>query len=139
FVSHGWRLKRLHRLIMTSSAYRQSSRRDPARDRIDPDNRLLARMNVRRLEAETLRDSILAVSGSLNRKPFGKPVAVTSAEAGQVVIGFDNKDTAGYLIRQDKLAPGEELRRSLYVQVRRSQPLTVTEAFDAPMVEPSWE
>ena len=59
FVAGGWRLKRLHRLIMTSTAYRQSSRRTPALDAADPDNRLLGRMPVRRLEAEAVRDAIL--------------------------------------------------------------------------------
>ncbi len=139
FMANGWSMKRLHRLIVTSTTYRQSSRRDPVNDRIDPDNRLLTRMSVRRLEAEAIRDSILAVSGSLNRKPFGKPIPVTTDEVGQVVIGFDNKDTAGYIVRNDKLAEGEERRRTLYVQIRRSQPLTVTEPFDAPLVEPNCE
>ncbi|MDB6138781.1 MAG: Planctomycete cytochrome, partial [Verrucomicrobiaceae bacterium] len=63
FMTKGWSLKNLHRLIMTSAAYRQSSKRDAERERIDPDNRLLSRQNVRRLEAETLRDSLLDVGG----------------------------------------------------------------------------
>ena len=66
FMRNGWRLKRLHRLIMTSQAYRQTSRRVTKLDEHDPDNRLLGRMSVRRLEAETLRDSILFVSGQWN-------------------------------------------------------------------------
>ena len=76
FMANGWKLKRLHKLIMTSAAYRQSSRRSPALDRVDPENRLLARMSVRRLDAEALRDSILAVSGKLNVALHGKPVPV---------------------------------------------------------------
>ena len=68
FVAGGWRLKRLHRLIMTSTAYRQSSRRNAALDAVDPDNRLLGRMSLRRLEAEAVRDAMLAVSGKLNPK-----------------------------------------------------------------------
>src|SRR5215469_16375944 len=56
FIGSAWRLKDLHRLIMTSSAYRQSSHRDAVAARLDADNRLLARMSVRRLEAEAIRD-----------------------------------------------------------------------------------
>src|SRR5437763_413371 len=58
FVRGGWTLKRLHRLIVTSTAYRQTSRRDPRLDAVDPDNRLLGRASVRRLEAEAVRDAI---------------------------------------------------------------------------------
>src|SRR5262249_45117084 len=87
FMEGGWRLKRLRRLIMTSAAYRQSSRRTPELQKLDPDNRLLGRMSVRRLEAEALRDAILAVSGKLNAKPFGPPVPVMHDDVGQVVLG----------------------------------------------------
>ena len=66
FVADGWELKRLHRLLMTSTAYRQSSQRTAQLDAVDPDNRLLGRMSVRRLEAEALRDAMLAASGKLN-------------------------------------------------------------------------
>ena len=59
----GWSLKRMHRLIMTSTAYRQSSRRDPAQDAVDADDALYGRYPVRRLDAEALRDRILAASG----------------------------------------------------------------------------
>ncbi|MDP7291597.1 MAG: DUF1553 domain-containing protein, partial [Verrucomicrobiota bacterium] len=86
FMKNGWRLKRLHQLIVTSQAYRQTSRRTPALDEVDPDNRLLGRMNVRRLEAETLRDSILFVSGQWNPRMFGKPVPVKEDEVGQIVV-----------------------------------------------------
>ena len=64
FMENGWSLKRLHRQIMTSRTWRQSSSRDAKRDEIDPGNRLLSRQNVRRLEAETLRDALLAVAGN---------------------------------------------------------------------------
>jgi hypothetical protein len=138
FMDHGWRLKRLHRLILTSTVYRQSSRRDPAKDRLDPDNRLLGRMPVRRLEAEAVRDAILAVSGRLNRQPFGPPVPVMVDEVGQVVLGVDTRDAGR---PTNKVVPlgGQEFRRSVYVQARRSLPLTMLEAFDAPMPEPNCE
>ena len=75
-MKHDWQLKRLHKLIMTSQAYRQVSKRNAEQDKIDPDNRLLGRMNVRRMEAETIRDAMLALSGQVSFKLGGKPVPV---------------------------------------------------------------
>jgi cytochrome c553 len=132
FMANGWSLKRLHKLILTSRTYRQSSRRDETRDLIDPDNRLLSRMNVRRLEAETLRDAFLAVSGKLNPKIGGAPVPVTFNEEGQVILGVDTRDTAGRQTGKYIGMNGEDYRRSIYVQARRSTPLEVFAAFDAP-------
>ncbi|HKI32036.1 MAG TPA: PSD1 and planctomycete cytochrome C domain-containing protein [Gemmataceae bacterium] len=139
FVAGGWSLKHLHRVLMTSTAYRQSSRRGAAGEALDPDNRLLGRMPVRRLEAEAIRDAMLAISGRLNAKAFGKPVPVKTDGVGQIVVGVDNLDSAGYETGKGVLPPGEEHRRSVYVQVRRSRPLAVLEAFDAPVVEPNCE
>jgi hypothetical protein len=139
FVANGWSVKRLHRLILSSTAYRQSSRRDPAGDRIDPDNRLLGRMPVRRLEAEAFRDAVLAVSGSLSRKAFGPPVPVRENEVGQVVVGKGNKDVARGSVAEVPLPAGEVFRRSVYVEVRRSQPLGLLETFDAASTEPNCE
>jgi mono/diheme cytochrome c family protein len=139
FVEGGWRLKRLHKLIMTSTAYRQSARRDPDREKLDPDNRWLGRTSVRRLEAEVIRDAMLAVSGKLHDKPFGPPVPVKENEVGQFVLGIDNKDTAGRFTAEVPLPPGEEFRRSVYAQVRRSRPLGVLDTFDAPAMEPNCE
>jgi len=132
FMSSGWSLKKLHRLILTSTTYRQISRRDAERDRIDPDNRLLSRMNVLRLEAETLRDSFLAVSGKLNPKLGGQPVPVTFSEEGQIILGIDTRDTAGRQTGKHVAMNGEEYRRSIYVQARRSTPLEMFATFDAP-------
>src|SRR4029079_11346268 len=72
-TSHGWSLKHLHRVILKSSTYRQASKDDPAGRAVDPDNRLLWRQNVRRLEAEATRDAVLAVSGVLLPKDGGPP------------------------------------------------------------------
>jgi mono/diheme cytochrome c family protein len=138
-VESGWSLKQLHRLMMTSTAYRQSARRIPTQERVDPDNRLLGRMNVRRLEAEAIRDSVLAVSGALFGKPFGKPVPVKDNEVGQIVLGIENKDGAGRFTAEIPLPPGEALRRSVYVQVRRSRPLGVLDTFDWATAEPNCE
>lgn len=134
-----WSLKQLHRLMMTSTVYRQSARRDAKQESIDPDNRLLSRMNVRRLEAEGVRDSVLAVSGMLVRKPFGAPVPVKDNEVGQIVLGIENKDGAGRFVAEVPLPPGEAYRRSVYVQVRRSRPLGVLDTFDWATVEPNCE
>src|SRR5205807_2716649 len=72
--ARGWSLKAMHRLIVCSAAYRQSSARRPELDAADPDNRLLARFSVHRLEAEAMRDAMMAVAGELNPRQFGPPV-----------------------------------------------------------------
>ncbi len=136
FMSHGWRLKRLQKLIMTSSVYRQSSQRNPAAEAADPDNRLLARMPVRRLEAESVRDTILAVNGKLNARQFGTPIPVMEDDVGQIVVGIENKNGEN---RPGPIIPmlGEEYRRSVYVQVRRSRPLAMLDTFDLPTLDPN--
>lgn len=136
FMAGGWKLKRMHKLIMLSSAYRQTSQRNSSADVADPDNRLLARMNVRRLEAEALRDAILAVNGKLNLKQFGKPVPVMEDEVGQIVVGIENKNGEN---RPGEILPlhGEEYRRSVYIQVRRSMPLGMLDTFDLPTLDPN--
>ena len=136
FMQHGWQLKRLHKLIMTSDAYRQVSRRSVEQDEIDPDNRLLGRMNVRRMEAETIRDAILALSGQINLKIGGKPLPVMEDEVGQFVIGKENLDGERKPGKSVDLK-GEQYRRSLYVQVRRSRKLSFLDAFDVPAMEPN--
>ncbi len=139
FRDSGWRLKRLHKLIMTSTAYRQASRREASGEALDPENHLLWRMPVRRLEAEAIRDAILAVSGKLTDKRFGPPVPVKENEVGQIVVGIENKDGAGRFIPEIPLPSGEEFRRSIFVQVRRSQPLAVLDTFDGAGLEPNCE
>jgi mono/diheme cytochrome c family protein len=139
FVQSGWRVKRLHKLILTSAAYRQSSARDPRAAAADPDNHLLGRFPLRRLDAEGVRDATLATSGTLNPKRFGPPVPVMEDDAGLVVIGKANRDGAGYKLGDESVGAGEEFRRSVYVQVRRSRPLAVLAAFDAATAEPNCE
>lgn len=70
-VREGWHLKSLHRLLLTSQAYQQSTRRDPARESRDPDNKLFLRRTPHRLEGEALRDCVLAVSGLLDPTMYG--------------------------------------------------------------------
>ncbi len=74
FMAEGWSIKRIHRLIMLSSVYQQSSEENPRYAQIDPENRLLWRMNKRRLEFEALRDTILAIGGDLDLTLGGRPV-----------------------------------------------------------------
>jgi mono/diheme cytochrome c family protein len=129
-----WSFKKLHKLIMTSTAYRQSSFRDPPKDEIDPENRLYWRKPVQRLDAEAIRDAMLAASGTINRKMFGPPVPVREDLVGQVVVGIDKKQGDNKM-PVDVPMHGEEFRRSVYIQVRRSRPLGFLNAFDAPVME----
>ncbi len=138
-VVRGWSLKQLHRVMMNSTAYRQGARRSAAAEAADPDNHLLGRMNVRRLEAEIIRDAALAVSGKLTRKLFGAPVPITEDDVGQVVVGVDTRDGAGRPTGKFVPLNEEEFRRSLYVTVRRSKPLGMLQTFDLPAMEPNCE
>src|SRR5262249_57895771 len=80
FVAGGWSVKKLHREIMLSATYRMSSRHDAASAKVDPDNRLLWRMNRLRLEVEPWRDAMLTVAGNLDRTIGGPPVDLSSPE-----------------------------------------------------------
>jgi hypothetical protein len=139
FTSDGWQLKQFHRLLMTSTAYRQASTRRDELDAIDPDNALLGRMSLRRLEAEAVRDAMLAATGQLNFKMLGPPAPVTVDEVGQTIVGLDNRDSAGRPVGKRAGLGGDEFRRSVYIQVRRSRPLTMLETFDAPALNPNCE
>jgi len=134
FVEHGWQTKRLHKMIMISTAYRQSSRRDPRRELRDPGNRLYWRKPVQRLDAEVIRDAILTTSGTLNQAMFGPPVPVRPDVHGQIVVGIDKTEGDNKMPVETSLK-GEEFRRGTYVEVRRSRPLAMLHAFDAPVME----
>lgn len=138
FMQHGWKLKRLHKLILTSTAYRQSSQRNPQQERRDPENRLYWRKPIQRLDAEAVRDAILATSGALNETMFGRPVPVRPDVYGQIVVGED-KTQGDNKMPVETTLNGEEFRRSVYVQVRRSRPLALLHAFDAPVMEVNCE
>jgi mono/diheme cytochrome c family protein len=95
FIDHGWSVKRMIREIVLSRTYQLSSDRIPAQDAVDPENRLLARHNRRRLDAEAIYDSILALSGRLDLTPGGNTVrADTKSEYG---YQFDDARRAAYL------------------------------------------
>ncbi|MDA0831883.1 MAG: DUF1553 domain-containing protein [Planctomycetota bacterium] len=123
---HGWSMKHIHRLILSSSTYRQSSRIDEvANVNVDPGNRLLWRQNLRRLEAEVIRDSVLAVSGSLNPQMTGRGVfPLLSPE----VLSTQSRPGAGW----DQSDDWQRSRRSIYIFVKRTLNVPLMEAFDVP-------
>ena len=121
FVEHGWSLKHMHRLIMTSAAYRQSPGSRAEAARIDPQNKLLWSFPRERLEAEVIRDSALAVAGILNAK-MGGPSVFPDLPPGMNSRG-------GWKVTED---PGERNRRSVYVFVRRNTRYPMFETFDMP-------
>jgi hypothetical protein len=126
FVANGWKLKPLHRLILTSNAYRMSSQADGTVMAKDPDNDLLAHFDLRRLTAEEVRDSILAVSGNLNLAkcdgPSVFPVIPPEVLAGQSVPGN------GW----GKSTPEDAASRSVFVHIKRSLAVPLLAVFDAP-------
>lgn len=135
FVKGGWRLKPIHRLIVLSNAYRQSSV-NKASLQNDPENRFYARFKLRRLDAETLRDSLLAITGSLVNSSYGPPSGIGRDPQGRVITGIDKGTITTHKVDP---AGAADFRRSLYVQVRRSQPVTVLDTFDAPTMQPNCE
>jgi hypothetical protein len=123
FAAKGWRIKHLHRLIVSSTAYRQSSVASSLALSVDPENRLLGRMPLRRLESEIVRDRILAVSGALDPTPGGPPVPLKPNPDGSVEIDVAKLATAT-----------SQFRRSLYLFNRRNYQLTELGVFDQPIV-----
>ncbi|HKS37057.1 MAG TPA: DUF1553 domain-containing protein [Verrucomicrobiae bacterium] len=123
FMEDGWDLKALHRLIVTSATYRQTSRATPELLAKDPENRLLARGPRHRLPAEEIRDNALAVSGLLSPRLGGASVKPYQPP------GLWEESGTGKTYRQDK---GEKLyRRSLYTFWRRTAPPPTMLTFDA--------
>lgn len=133
----GWQVKSMQRKMVTSNAYRQSSARRSSLEDIDSDNQLLGRMPVRRLEAEAIRDSMLATTDDLNRRRFGVAIPVTQDEIGQIILGSGERDGNGILVGREESLGAERFRRTLYVQVRRSMPLAVVEPFDPATLDPN--
>ena len=130
-VRHGWKLKRLHRLMLTSAAYQQDSIGDHEAA-VDPENRLLWKMRPQRLEAEILRDSLLAVSGTLNLEPFGPGV-----QAADRARGDAGAQSQGSLSRQDVQDSPAVRRRSVYMFHKRVVPYPLLQAFDKPDAQQS--
>lgn len=136
FANSAWSVKSMHRLILTSTAWRQSSRRRVELENTDPDNRLLGRFSVRRLTSECVRDSMLSTNGMLYNKALGPAVPVMEDEVGQIVVGIENKNGEN---RPGPIIPmhGEDCRRSVYIQVRRTRLLGMLDTFDLPTMEPN--
>ncbi len=120
FISGGWSIKRMHRLIVLSATYRQSSRIDPAAMAKDSGVRLLWRFPSRRLSAETIRDSMLSVSGRLNLKAGGPGFDLFRSRGG--LSGFPPIETF----------EGDGLRRMIYAHKIRMERDIVFGAFDCP-------
>ena len=129
-IASDWSLKEMHRRIMTSAAYRMSSTDDARAHEADPTNDLFWRFDMRRLTAEEVRDSILAVTGQLNRE-LGGP-SVYTAIPDEVLAGASRPDLAW-----GKSSPEDRNRRSVYVHVKRSLAEPVLKTFDSPDTETS--
>jgi Protein of unknown function (DUF1553)/Protein of unknown function (DUF1549) len=121
FVGQGWGLKKLHRMVLVSEAYQQGSTFNPAAAKADPQNHWLWRMNRRRLDGESLRDTVLCVAGTLNPKAAGPGVYPE--------LPAELKPTGAWPVSQD---PTERDRRSVYVYVKRNLRYPLFGAFDAP-------
>jgi hypothetical protein len=131
FMDAGWSLKKLHRSIVTSATYRQSSVATPEALAKDPDNRLLARGAKLRVDAETVRDIALAASGLLN-PAIGGPSVFPPAPA------FLFLPPASYSPKSWKPSEGaDKYRRGLYTFRFRSVPFPMLQSFDAPNGEMS--
>lgn len=121
FVARGWSMKQMHRLMMTSEAYQQSSAVEPGVLAKDPENALVSRMPLRRMDAETLYDSLLTASGRMDATAFGAPTDVEIRADKEVTV---KATKAG-------------LRRSIYVLHRRQTPVSLLDAFDQPSMTPN--
>jgi mono/diheme cytochrome c family protein len=122
FMQNGWSAKRLHKQIMLSTAYRQSSQQNDKANAIDPDNTLLWRMNLRRLDAEAIRDSVIAAAGKLNTEAFGPPVQLEMRADGLQVVSTKEPEAAKW-------------RRSIYLTHRRTYPMSFLGVFDYPIID----
>jgi len=121
FVEGGWSLKAMHRLIMTSAVYRQSSAVTPAHEKLDPDNAMISRMPLARLDAESLYDAMLLVAGRLDERRYGPSDALQVRGDGLVTPAGTER---GW-------------RRMIYVRVERKVVPTHLENFDFPQMNPN--
>ena len=131
-VENDWRLKTLHRLIVTSSTYRMSSAGNADGLARDPNNDLFWRYDMRRLTAEQVRDSVLVASGQLNRKTFGPSFY---PNLSQEVLQTQSRPGENW----GKSSEQERARRSLYIHAKRSLQVPLLTAFDLPDPDSSCE
>jgi hypothetical protein len=121
FMDNGWSIKHMHRLILTSNAYRQSSAISEKHMQADLENKLLSRMPLRRLDAEEVHDATLHIAGKLDHAQYGNPDEVTVRDDGYVTAKTKNGET----------------RRSVYIRQRRREMPTILETFDLPQMAPN--
>ena len=129
FMARGWSVKAMDRLIVTSSAYRQSTAPDEAKAKIDPDNRYLWRMNRKRFDAEMIRDAALSVSGTLNPQLGGRPVRIPIEPEVYNLIFTEFERDGLWPVNPDK---NVQNRRAIYLYNKRSVRLPILSAFDQP-------
>ena len=122
FVEDGWSIKALHRHIMNSRTYRQSSHVKDQQVKVDPRNRLLSHMTIKRMDAETLRDSMLFISGRLEDQRGGPPDAVSVNRQG--LVSVDSTENGLW-------------RRSVYLRYRRTEVPSFMDTFDYPVMGPN--
>jgi hypothetical protein len=119
FVKSGWSVKAMHREILRSAVYRQSSAPRQDLTKVDPDNHWLGRFPLRRLDAESVRDAFLSIAGELDMRVGGPYVPSQRTKDGIVEIAENNAGAK---------------RRSVYLQQRRTQVVTLLQLFDAPSI-----
>jgi hypothetical protein len=129
FMERGWSVKTLDRLIVTSSVYRQSSAPDAAKTKVDPDNRLMWRMNRKRFDAEMIRDATLSVAGTLNPQVGGRPVRIPIEPEVYNFIFTENERDGLWPVNPDK---NVQNRRAIYLYNKRSVRLPLLSSFDQP-------
>lgn len=119
FIEDGWSTKELHRLLMNSATYKQSSYASENHANVDPENHLLSHFNIQRLDAEEIRDSLLFVSGRLDRNRGGKTIALRNRE---FVFNHTSRDRTNY----------QNERRTVYLPVIRNNVYDLMDLFDYP-------
>ena len=130
-VDEKWSLRSIHRLILNSSAYQQAAIGfDPRAQELDPDNRLLSHFNRRRLEAEAIRDAILAISGRLNPEKYGLPIFPPLPDGIEERVKYSTSKWA------TQTGP-ESRKRSLYIYQQRTLTVPFMQSFDSLVCEDS--
>ena len=117
FVRTEWDLKSLHRTILNSNTYKQSSRLRSNSDSAGDGSQDNWRKPLMRLDAEVLRDRMIIAAGNMQNELYGPPIPLKSDDTGQIIV------------------QGKQTRKSLYLQVRRSQPVAMLQSFDAPVMD----
>ncbi|MEP7338788.1 MAG: DUF1549 and DUF1553 domain-containing protein [Acidobacteriota bacterium] len=129
FVARKWSLKQMHALMVLSNTYRQAHAADAAKEKLDPDNKLLWRMNRQRLDAEALRDAVLAVNGTLTEQQGGPSIRVPLEPEVYDQIFTEYEADNLWPVHPDAR---QHTRRSLYLVRKRNVRLPLLVAFDAP-------